>query len=191
MDELNKYKQKRDFGKTVEPEARVKKGRGNNLIYVVQKHKARNLHYDLRLELNGVLKSWAIPKGPSTNPSQKKLAVPTEDHPIDYADFEGIIPAGQYGAGTVIVWDNGTYKNLKDDISLEEAYRKGRLEIFIDGEKLKGGYALIRTGKNQENDRRWLMIKMKDKYADSSRNPLKNEPRSVLSNKTIEDLEEK
>ncbi len=191
MNDLDQYKKKRDFGKTGEPGAKIKKGKSNNLIYVIQKHKASNLHYDLRLELNGVLKSWAIPKGPSADPSQKKLAVPTEDHPIDYAYFEGVIPAGQYGAGTVIVWDKGTYKNLKDNISLKEAYRKGRLEIFIDGEKLKGGYALIRTGKNQETDRRWLLIKMKDSYADARRNPVKTEPNSVISNKTIEELEEK
>jgi len=190
MNDLKEYKKKRDFMKTGEPRAKVKKGKNTDLIYVIQKHKATNLHYDLRLELNGVLKSWAVPKGPSTDPSQKKLAVQTEDHPIDYADFEGVIPEGEYGAGAVIVWDKGTYRNLKHDISLEEAYGKGKLEIFIEGVKLKGGYVLLRTGKKGDSDRRWLFIKIKDRYADARRNPVETEPNSVISNKKIEDLEE-
>jgi len=188
MNNLKEYKNKRNFKKTKEPKPESKKRKRTGLIYVIQKHKATNLHYDLRLELNGVLKSWAIPKGPSTDPSQKKLAVPTEDHPIDYADFEGIIPEGEYGAGTVIVWDKGTYRNLKDDISLEEAYKKGKLEIFIEGKKLKGAYVLLRTGKKQDNGQWWLFIKMKDKYVDARRNPIKTEPESVISGKKIEDI---
>lgn len=188
MNSLKEYKEKRNFRKTTEPKPALKKLKSTNLIYVMQKHKATNLHYDLRLELNGVLKSWAIPKGPSTDPSQKKLAVPTEDHPIDYAFFEGLIPEGEYGAGTVIVWDKGTYRNLKDNISLEEAYDKGKLEIFIEGEKLKGAYVLLRTGKEQADDKLWLLIKMKDKYADTRRNPVKTEPESVISGKKIEDI---
>lgn len=190
MNSLKEYKEKRNFRKTTEPKPALKKLKSTNLIYVMQKHKATNLHYDLRLELNGVLKSWAIPKGPSTDPSQKKLAVPTEDHPIDYAFFEGLIPEGEYGAGTVIVWDKGTYRNLKDNISLEEAYDKGKLEIFIEGEKLKGAYVLLRTGKEQADDKLWLLIKMKDKYADTRRNPVKTEPESVISGKKIEDIKE-
>ncbi len=188
MNNLKEYKKKRDFRKTKEPRPSIKKRKQKDLIYVIQKHKASNLHYDLRLELNGVLKSWAVPKGPSTDPSRKKLAIPTEDHPIDYANFEGTIPEGQYGAGTVIVWDRGTYRNIKDNISLEEAYDKGKLEIFIDGEKLKGNYVLLRTGKKEDKNQRWLFIKMKDKYADTWRNPVKTEPNSVISNKKIEDL---
>ncbi len=189
MNNLEEYKNKRDFKKTKEPKATIKKKKQKSLIYVIQKHNASNLHYDLRLELNGVLKSWAIPKGPSTDPSQKKLALPTEDHPIDYANFEGIIPEGEYGAGSVIVWDTGTYRNLKDDISLEKSLEKGKLEIFIEGKKLKGAYVLLKTGKKSDKNQRWLFIKMKDKYADARRNPVKSEPRSVISNKNIEDLE--
>ena len=188
MNNLKEYKKKRNFRKTKEPKPESKKRKETGLIYVIQKHKATNLHYDLRLELNGVLKSWAIPKGPSADPSQKKLAVPTEDHPIDYANFEGIIPEGEYGAGTVIVWDKGSYRNLKDDISLEEAYEKGKLEIFIEGKKLKGAYVLLRTGKKQDKGRWWLFIKMKDKYVDARRDPIKTEPESVISGKKIEDI---
>jgi len=188
MNNLKEYKKKRNFRKTKEPKPESKKRKGTGLIYVIQKHKATNLHYDLRLELNGVLKSWAIPKGPSADPSQKKLAVPTEDHPIDYANFEGIIPEGEYGAGTVIVWDKGLYRNLKDDISLEEAYEKGKLEIFIEGKKLKGAYVLLRTGKKQDKGQWWLFIKMKDKYVDTRRDPIKTEPESVISGKKIEDI---
>jgi DNA ligase D-like protein (predicted 3'-phosphoesterase) len=189
MNSLKEYKEKRNFKKTKEPKHVFKKRKSIDLLYVIQKHKATNLHYDLRLELNGVLKSWAIPKGPSTDPSRKKLAVPTDDHPMDYAFFEGLIPEGEYGAGTVIVWDKGTYRNLKDNISLEEAYNKGKLEIFIEGEKLKGAFVLLRTGNNQAYDKRWLLIKMKDKYADAGRNPTETEPESVISGKKIEDIE--
>jgi DNA ligase D-like protein (predicted 3'-phosphoesterase) len=188
MDKLNHYRKKRDFSQTSEPQ-----GKNNDAdqgsIYVIQKHKARNLHYDLRLELGGVLKSWAIPKGPSLNPSDKKLAVPTEDHPLDYAYFEGVIPEGQYGAGAVIIWDKGSYRNLKENISLEESIKKGKLEIFIEGQKLKGAYVLLRTGKQDGSDPRWLFIKMKDKYAGTRRNPLSSEPQSVISGKTIEEIE--
>lgn len=189
MNNLEDYKKKRDFRKTKEPKPEISKKKGKKLSYVIQKHNASNLHYDLRLELGGVLKSWAVPKGPSTDPSEKKLALPTEDHPIDYKDFEGTIPEGEYGAGTVIIWDSGTYKNLKEDISLQDAFEKGKLEIFIEGEKLKGGYVLLRTGKKSDKNQRWLFIKMKDKYADSRRNPVKTEPQSVKSGKKIEDLE--
>jgi bifunctional non-homologous end joining protein LigD len=188
MNNLKEYKKKRNFRKTKEPKPESIKRKRAGLIYAIQKHKATNLHYDLRLELNGVLKSWAIPKGPSADPSQKKLAVPTEDHPIDYANFEGIIPEGEYGAGTVIVWDKGLYRNLKDDISLEEAYEKGKLEIFIEGKKLKGAYVLLRTGKKQDKGQWWLFIKMKDKYVDTRRDPIKTEPESVISGKKIEDI---
>lgn len=190
MDKLQEYKSKRDFSKTDEPQGKAK-GSKQGLIYTIQKHNARNLHYDLRLEWDGVLKSWAIPKGPSTDPSQKKLAIPTEDHPLEYADFEGIIPENQYGAGTVIVWDKGTYENAKPDISVPEALEKGKLEIFIKGQKLKGAYVLLRTGSKQDQDARWLFIKMKDQYADARRNPINTEPRSVISGLTIEELEEK
>ncbi len=189
MNQLEAYKNKRDFSKTPEPQGLTGQ-KQNGMVYAVQKHHAKTLHYDLRLEMSGVLKSWAIPKGPSADPSQKKLAIPTEDHPLDYAHFEGIIPPGQYGAGTVILWDRGTYKNHKDDISLQQALKQGKLEIFIDGQKLKGSYVLLRTGKENDPKPRWLFIKMKDDYADASANLTQTHPQSVLSGKTIEELEE-
>jgi DNA ligase D-like protein (predicted 3'-phosphoesterase) len=142
------------------------------------------------LEINGVLKSWAIPKGPSTDPSQKRLAVPTEDHPVDYIDFEGIIPEGNYGAGTVIVWDTGTYHNLNEknghEINMEESVDNGHVDIWLEGHKLKGGYAIIRTGKG--NRKFWLLLKKKDEKAESGKNILIDQPESVLSGRTIEDI---
>ena len=143
---LEKYKKRRDFKKTSEPEGKVRKGKNN--IYVIQKHDASHLHYDLRLEMDGVLKSWAIPKSPPTEKGVKRLAVQTEDHPVDYADFEGIIPEGQYGAGKVEIWDRGTYEleKRKDD----------KIIIRINGKKLKGRYCLIKF-KGQEKN--WLFFK--------------------------------
>jgi len=187
---LKEYKEKRDFRRTSEPS-------GDGLqpsdkpIFVIQKHDASNLHYDFRLEVEGVLKSWAIPKGPSTNPSDKRLALPTEDHPLDYADFEGVIPEGEYGAGTVMVWDTGPYRNLReekeeDGASMEEAIQEGKLEVWLKGKKLKGGYALIQTGDGE--DARWLLIKMDDDEADARRNPVSTEPTSSLSGRTMEEI---
>lgn len=188
-DKLKEYKSKRNFSKTAEPHKSGKKSKDGR-VFVIQKHQASSLHYDFRLEVDGVLKSWAVPKGPSTNPKDKRLAMLTEDHPLDYKDFEGTIPEGEYGAGTVIVWDTGTYDNIKvkDDkkLSMEEAFENGQVEIRLHGKKLKGGYALIRTGK--PDDRRWLLIKMKDDDADARRNPVSTEPESVLSGKTLEDI---
>lgn len=188
---LTEYHKKRDFGKTVEPEGGKKKSSGKGPMFVIQKHDARNLHYDFRIEVDGVLKSWAIPKGPSTDPSEKRLAMPTEDHPIEYADFEGVIPEGQYGAGVVMVWDTGTYRNLKEDkISMEEAIENGKVEVWLEGEKLKGGYALIRTRKMGDRQG-WLFIKMKDDEADARRNPVSTEKKSVLSGLTLKQIEKK
>jgi len=188
---LTEYHKKRDFGKTVEPKGGKKKTSGKAPIFVIQKHDARNLHYDFRIEVDGVLKSWAIPKGPSTDPSEKRLAMPTEDHPIEYADFEGVIPEGQYGAGVVMVWDTGTYRNLKEDkISMEEAIENGKVEVWLEGEKLKGGYALIRTRKMGDRQG-WLLIKMKDDEADARRNPVSTEKKSVLSGLTLNQIEKK
>lgn len=182
-DPLKKYKEKRVFKKTPEPVS-SKKISPENPRFVVQKHDASKLHYDFRLEVNGVLKSWAIPKGPSMDPSQKRLAVPTEDHPIDYIDFEGIIPEGNYGAGAVIVWDTGTYRNLKEDIPLDKAVEEGHVDIRLEGEKLKGGFALIRTGK--EDRKFWLLLKKNDNEANPENDILIDRPESVLSGYTIE-----
>ncbi|MEN6551647.1 MAG: DNA polymerase ligase N-terminal domain-containing protein [Methanobacterium sp.] len=188
QNQLEKYREKRDFEKTPEPFTSEKVS--DKPRFVVQKHDASKLHYDFRLEVNGVLKSWAIPKGPSTDPRQKRLAVPTEDHPVDYIDFEGIIPEGNYGAGTVIVWDTGTYRNLnkKNDheIDIEESINSGHVDIWLEGHKLKGGYALIHTGKG---DRKfWLLLKKKDENAATDKDILIDRPESVLSGRTIDDI---
>jgi len=187
--ELEQYRQKRNFGRTPEP-AGEGVGAAAGPVFVVQKHDASHLHYDFRLEVDGVLKSWAIPKGPSTDPGQKRLAVPTEDHPLAYAAFEGVIPPGEYGAGTVMVWDTGTFRNLTEKkgapIPLAQAVAHGHVKVWLAGRKLRGGYALtrFRTGKDES----WLLVKMDDELADPSRNLLADEPRSVLSGRTLEEI---
>ena len=152
---------------------------------MIQKHDASSLHYDFRLEAGGVLKSWAVPKGPSTDPREKRLAMPTEDHPLGYADFEGVIPEGEYGAGTVIVWDRGSYRNLGDK-PVEEGLERGHATVWLEGEKLRGGYALTRIGKGEHE--RWLLVKMDDEGADRRRNPVSSQPESVLSGKTVDEV---
>jgi DNA ligase D-like protein (predicted 3'-phosphoesterase) len=163
-------------------------------IFVVQKHAARRLHYDFRLEVDGVLKSWAVPKGPSLDPAQKRLAIEVEDHPLEYADFEGVIAEGQYGAGAVIVWDTGPYRNLTRDAQgrprpMAEALRQGLVEVWLEGHKLKGGFALVRT-RLGGGKRQWLLVKMKDEYADSRIDLLASAPESVLSGRTVEEVAE-
>jgi len=195
-DPLKKYKAKRDFSKTPEPSS-VKKtpsNKANKLtlkldkekrIFTIQEHHARNLHWDFRLEIDGVMPSWAIPKGPSTDPKIKRLAVQTEDHPISYAKFEGVIPEGEYGAGTVMVWDYGTYNNVREKneklIPMNKCLKEGRIEIFLKGKKLKGRYVLIQL----KNSKNWLFFKKNDEYADARRNPTKTENKSVLTDRTI------
>jgi bifunctional non-homologous end joining protein LigD len=160
---LSEYRRKRDFSRTREPAGG--KTRPHRLPrFVVQKHDARTLHYDFRLEVNGVLKSWAVPKGPSSDPKVKRLAVSTEDHPLEYAGFEGVIPKPEYGAGTVMVWDYGTYVNLRDQpgrpFSMERSIQEGKIEVELQGKKLKGGYVLVRTGFGGRPG--WLLEKMDD-----------------------------
>jgi DNA ligase D-like protein (predicted 3'-phosphoesterase) len=189
-DSLKKYREKRDFSRTSEPKGGQKQS-GKKPIFVIQKHAARTLHYDFRLEVDGVLKSWAVPKGPSVNPKIKRLAVPTEDHPLDYADFEGVIPAGEYGAGMVQVWDIGTYRNIREEkkdggADMEQSLNDGRVEVWLQGKKLRGGYALIRTGKKE--DKRWLLIKMKDDEAVEGSDITKKELKSATSGRTIEEI---
>ena len=138
---LEVYRKKRDFKISPEPSGGVVKRRGTKLAFVVQKHAARRLHYDFRLELDGVLLSWAIPKGPSLDPDDKRLAMHVEDHPIEYGTFEGVIPKGQYGGGTVMLWDQGTWTPEGDP---NEGYRKGKLKFTLDGRKLHGGWSLVR-----------------------------------------------
>ncbi|RPI73197.1 MAG: 3'-phosphoesterase [Ignavibacteriales bacterium] len=186
---LKKYKEKRNFKKTTEPKGKSKKIK-DALIFVVQKHDATNLHYDFRLELDGVLKSWAVPKGPSLNPKEKRLAMMVEDHPFDYKDFEGVIPAGNYGAGEVIVWDNGTYHSIdtedrKESIPLlKKGIEKGDLKFVLHGEKLNGQFALVNMKKPKQNA--WLLIKKSDEFA-TDKDILKDD-RSVLSGKGIKDI---
>jgi DNA ligase D-like protein (predicted 3'-phosphoesterase) len=189
---LKEYRSKRDFTKTGEPSG-VNAQTGKNDLFVIQKHAARSLHYDLRLEMDGVLKSWAVPKGPSTDPGDKRLALLTEDHPLEYADFEGVIPEDEYGGGTVLLWDRGTYRNLRGEKgdegkTMTASYDEGKIEIFLEGEKLRGGYVLIRTGKGRKEQ--WLLKKMKDDHADARRNPISTQPWSVVSGQTIEEIEE-
>ncbi len=177
---LTSYQQQQDFSKSPEPKGHISSSH-KQPIFVIQQHNARNLHYDFRLENDGVLTSWAIPKGPSTNPQVKHLAVQTEDHPLDYAHFEGVIPEGEYGAGQVLIWDRGTFTTDKD---LNECIANGHITVFLNGEKLNGNYALIRTGYGKNS---WLFFKMKDKYADK-KEVVKEQPRSVVSGKIIEEL---
>jgi DNA ligase D-like protein (predicted 3'-phosphoesterase) len=184
QDSLAAYRRKRDLRRTPEPRGGGKR-RGREPRFVIQKHDASTLHYDFRLEASGVLKSWAVPKGPSTDPREKRLAMPTEDHPLGYADFEGVIPEGEYGAGRVIVWDRGSYRNLGEE-PVEEALKSGHAAVWLEGEKLRGGYALTRIGKGKRE--RWLLVKMDDEGADRRRNPTSSQPESVLSGKTVEQI---
>jgi bifunctional non-homologous end joining protein LigD len=186
---LNKYRKMRHFDVTAEPrgagDAR-EKGKGS-LIYVVQKHMASHLHYDFRLEWRGVLLSWAVPKGPSLDPAVKRLAMRTEDHPVEYSDFEGVIPAGQYGAGVVMVWDRGTWQPESADV--DAALQKGEIKFMLHGTKLQGSWVLVRTrglGKNPVRSA-WLLIKHRDRYA-SARDVTQEEPRSVASRRLLEEI---
>jgi bifunctional non-homologous end joining protein LigD len=170
--ELEEYRRKRDFQRTTEPPPKKAAGKGP-LTFVVQKHRARRLHYDFRLELDGVLKSWAVPKGPSLDPGVRHLAVMVEDHPLEYAAFEGVIPEGEYGAGEVIVLDSGTYSPdeggelfFHDRAAAEKVMRRGiaagKISFFLRGKKLKGSWALVKI---QKKDKDWLLIKHRDAYA--------------------------
>jgi DNA ligase D-like protein (predicted 3'-phosphoesterase) len=159
MKQLQKYQKKRDFLKTPEPRGNVKRGRRKS-IFVVQQHEARSDHFDFRLEVENVLKSWAVPKGIPLKQAERHLAVETEDHPLEYATFEGRIPKGEYGAGKVKIWDTGHYRNIRG-IDIKESLKNGQIEVNLEGRKLKGNYALIRTSFN-DNPKNWLLIKMRD-----------------------------
>ena len=193
MSTKSEYEKKRDFSKTKEPQASVKKRNDSEPIFVIQKHDATNLHYDFRLEIDGTLKSWSIPKGPSTDPSVKRMAIPTEDHPLEYADFEGTIPKSEYGGGTVMIWDKGTFENLKTEkdgkpIDLKKSYEMGTLEVSLNGKKISGGYAMIKM-KSGNMEGNWLLVKMKDDKADARRNPVSTENKSVISDRTMKQIE--
>jgi bifunctional non-homologous end joining protein LigD len=185
---LGEYSSKREFTKTPEPKPDLRHD-GYRLVFVVHKHAARALHYDLRLELGGVLKSWAVPRGPSLDPALKRLAVMVEDHPLDYKDFEGVIPEGNYGAGSVIIWDRGFYHHpsARDERESEklllDGFRKGNMKFVLEGEKLQGAFALVKTGKDGKS---WLLLKKKDRYAEKTE--ILKENRSVVSRKTLEEV---
>lgn len=166
---LEDYNKKRKFDETAEPEGLRKKG-GGSLAFVIQRHSATRLHYDFRLEMDGVLKSWAVPKGPSLNPEDKRLAMMVEDHPYTYKDFEGSIPEGNYGGGEVEIWDTGTYEPLErvegktEDEMMQADLSKGSLKFILHGEKLHGEFALVKI-KGSADGKSWLLIKHRDQYA--------------------------
>lgn len=186
QDRLREYKAKRDFRRTPEPKGARRKS-GRKLRYLIQKHAARRLHYDFRLEWNGTLLSWAIPKGPSENPDDKRLAVHVEDHPVEYGKFEGTIPKGEYGGGTVMLWDRGYWKPHDD---VDEGLRKGKLSFDLQGARLTGAWALIRLRARSKSDKdNWLLIKEQDEAA-RERGPLtvERELRSVKSGRSMDEI---
>jgi len=175
---LTEYRRKRDFKVTPEPKG-ARRSAARKLTFVVQKHQASHLHYDFRLEWNGVLLSWAIPKGPSLDPSVKRLAMQVEDHPLEYGGFEGVIPEGEYGGGTVMVWDRGTWDPEVPDV--DAALGKGELKFTLFGKKLKGSWVLVRT------PRGWLLIKHRDEFVTKA-DIVTEQPRSVISKKLLRDI---
>ncbi|MGI9580692.1 DNA polymerase ligase N-terminal domain-containing protein [Chryseobacterium sp. RRHN12] len=182
---LKDYHKKRKFDETSEPKGKTKKSK-NKLIFVIQRHAATRLHYDFRLEMEGVLKSWAVPKGPSLDPKDKRLAMMVEDHPYDYKDFEGNIPEGNYGAGQVEIWDSGTYEpleensKLSDEKELLKELHSGSLKFILHGKKLKGEFALVKMKNTEDNS--WLLIKHKDEFAESPYDAEENtSPKSLVS----------
>jgi bifunctional non-homologous end joining protein LigD len=179
---LTEYRKKRKFDKTPEPGPKEKRTRTGRM-FVIQKHRATQLHYDFRLEVDGVLKSWAVPKGPSLDPSVKRLAMQVEDHPVDYAKFEGVIPEGEYGGGTVMVWDYGTYKP-ENATDVSQALKKGELKFSLNGKKLKGSWVLVRT-----RERQWLLLKHRDYYT-TEEEVTEIAPASILTRRTLAEIAE-
>jgi bifunctional non-homologous end joining protein LigD len=186
---LNEYRKKRDFKISPEPsgEKAAPKAPKSSLIYVIQKHRASQLHYDFRLEFRGTLLSWAVPKGPSLDPSVKRLAMQVEDHPVEYASFEGVIPEGEYGGGTIMVWDQGTWTPESPDVAA--ALEKGDLKFTLHGKKLEGSWVLVRThGYGSSSKTSWLLIKHRDKFASSSADVAEEMPRSAVSNRLLAEI---
>lgn len=185
---LAEYKRKRDFAKTKEPAGSAPKKNAKQLHFVIQKHSASQLHFDWRLELDGVMKSWAVPKGPSLDPSVKRLAMEVEDHPIEYNTFEGTIPQGEYGGGTVMLWDRGWYE-AEDGGGLESlrsGYAKGDLKVTLHGSRLEGSWVLVRM--KRPGRPQWLLIKHRDDYADEARDIVADETTSVASKRTMDEI---
>jgi len=183
-EKLARYASKRDFTKTSEPAPVETRKKRKALEYVIQKHDASRLHYDLRLEVDGVMKSWAVPKGPSLDPAIKRLAVEVEDHPMEYNRFEGTIPEGEYGGGTVMIWDKGTWRYTGDAEDPAAALKQGTLEFTLSGKRLKGGWVLVRTRKVGRSQQ-WLLIKRDDKYADADHDVTEQFMTSVVSRKSM------
>jgi bifunctional non-homologous end joining protein LigD len=183
---LKTYREKRNFKTSPEPAGKNAPSAKSAGIYVIQKHRASQLHYDFRLEYGGTLRSWAVPKGPSLDPSVKRLAMQVEDHPVEYARFEGVIPEGEYGGGTVMVWDKGTWTPEGEDIG--EALKKGDLKFTLKGKKLHGSWVLVRTkGYGHNADRSWLLIKHRDRYA-SQQDITTLQPKSAISGRLLADI---
>ncbi|HEU4521444.1 MAG TPA: DNA polymerase ligase N-terminal domain-containing protein [Thermoanaerobaculia bacterium] len=186
-DLLKKYKAMRDFGSTPEP-AGGKPKRSKLPMFVIQKHQASHLHYDFRLEMEGVLKSWAVPKGPSYDPGVKRLAMMTEDHPYDYGSFEGVIPEGNYGAGNVIIWDTGTWEFIEPGDDPVKAVGEGKLTFRMFGKKMFGEWALVRIRGRSPKGNEWLLLKHRDEFANEDVDVTRVAPRSVVSNRTVEEM---
>lgn len=189
---LAEYRRKRDFSRTGEPKGTRKPPAGRKRAFVIQKHDASHLHYDLRLEHEGVMKSWAVPKGPSLDPSVKRLAMEVEDHPIEYNKFEGTIPQGEYGGGTVMLWDRGTYSyggsNPDPDEGLRQGYAKGDFKFVLNGKRLKGSWALVRMRRDGRGKPQWLLIKHRDEHAVPGSDVAAEYPTSVASGRTMEEI---
>jgi bifunctional non-homologous end joining protein LigD len=187
---LDAYRKKRRFDVTAEPRGDARRAArvGKPLAFVIQKHRATALHYDLRLEWRGVMLSWAIPKGPSFDPSLKRMAMQVEDHPIEYNAFEGVIPAGQYGGGTVMIWDRGVWIPAPESADVDAALEEGQLKLTIDGAKLRGAWVMVRIRSTPGSSRSaWLLIKHRDEWA-STNDVTEAAPRSVVSNRLLADI---
>jgi len=188
---LAEYRRKRDFSRTAEPRGGKAQSK-QKLAFVIQKHSASHLHYDLRLELDGGMKSWAVPKGPSLDPSVKRLAMEVEDHPIEYNTFEGTIPQGEYGGGTVMLWDRGTYSYGGTDPDslngLRNGYRKGDFKFVLEGKRLHGSWVLVRTRRDPRGRAQWLLIKHRDEYASPDSDVTAEQMTSVATGRTMEEI---
>ena len=187
---LAEYKKKRNFSKTAEPTGEVRRRSRRGLRFVIQKHAASHLHYDLRIELDGVMKSWAVPKGPSYDPKVRRLAMQVEDHPIEYNTFEGTIPAGEYGGGTVMLWDRGTFEpeGGGGEDAVREGYERGDLKIVMHGKRMFGGWVLVRMRRDDAGRAQWLLIKHRDEFADADVDVTEVATTSVVTGRTMEQI---
>ena len=188
-DLLKKYRSMRDFGDTPEPSGAKTKKRRKAPLFVIQKHQASHLHYDFRLEMEGVLKSWAVPKGPSYDPGVKRLAMMTEDHPYDYGSFEGVIPEGNYGAGNVIIWDTGTWEFIEPGDDPVKALAQGKLTFRMTGKKMFGEWALVKIHGRSAKQNEWLLLKHRDEYANEKIDVTAVAPQSVVSGRFVEEVD--